>query len=174
LGGAARNGAPADPVRDDCAHREKRRRPGTRGDSSKRPARRAAPAARSDAHASELKLACCPMGVAARHAGPMPGADRQNCLTMPAPSSYFDGVAGDLAEGRRLMDAAAGTDPETGLPAVVALRQLVEVLEELQVDRARQQGWSWRDIALRLGVTNPAVHYTHGLRIPRSQRAPRW
>jgi len=56
------------------------------------------------------------------------------------------------------MDAAASTDPEVGLTAVVALRQLVEVLEELQVDRARQQGWSWRDIALRLGVTKQAVH----------------
>ena len=61
---------------------------------------------------------------------------------MPEPSSYFDGVAGDLAEDRRLMDAAASADPEVGLTAVVALRQLVEVLEELQVDRARQQGWS--------------------------------
>jgi hypothetical protein len=88
------------------------------------------------------------------------------------PSSYFDGVAGNIAEGRRLMDAAAGTDPETGLTAVVALRQLVEVLEELQVDRARQQGWSWRDIALRLGVTKQAVHYKHGLRIRRSRREP--
>jgi hypothetical protein len=56
------------------------------------------------------------------------------------------------------MDAAASTDPEVGLTAVVALRQLVEVLEELQVDRARQQGWSWRDIALRSGVTKQAVH----------------
>ena len=34
------------------------------------------------------------------------------------------------------MDAAASTDPEVGLTAVVALRQLVKVLEELQVDRA--------------------------------------
>jgi hypothetical protein len=33
------------------------------------------------------------------------------------------------------MDAAAGEDPRVGLTAVVALRQLVEVLEELQVER---------------------------------------
>jgi hypothetical protein len=79
-------------------------------------------------------------------------------------------VAGDLAEGRRLMDAAASEDPEVGLIAVVALRQLVEVLEELHVDRARQLGWSWRDIATRLGVTKQAVHYKHGLRIRRSTR----
>ena len=80
-------------------------------------------------------------------------------------SSYFDGVGVDLWKSRRLMDAATGDDPEVGLTAVVALRQLVEVLEELQVDHARQQGWSWRDIARRLGVTKQAVHYKHGLRI---------
>ena len=69
------------------------------------------------------------------------------------------------AEGRRLMDAATNGDPEVGLTAVVALRQLVEVLEELQVDSARAQGWSWRDIARRLGVSKQAVHYKHGLRV---------
>jgi len=62
------------------------------------------------------------------------------------------------------MDAAKSTDPEVGLTAVVALRQLVEVLEELQVDNARVHGWSLRDIARRLGVTKQAVHYKHGFR----------
>jgi hypothetical protein len=71
----------------------------------------------------------------------------------------------NLDESRRLMDAATGRDPEMGLTAVVALRQLVEVLEELQVDNARGHGWSWRDIARRLGVTKQAVHYKHGLRL---------
>jgi hypothetical protein len=70
----------------------------------------------------------------------------------------------NVKEGRRLMDVATSSDPEVGLTAVVALRQLVEVLEELQVDNARAQGWSWRDIARRLGVTKQAVHYKHGLR----------
>jgi hypothetical protein len=63
------------------------------------------------------------------------------------------------------MDAATGKDPAAGLAAVVALRQLVEVLEQLQVDNARARGWSWRDIAGRLGVTKQAVHYKHGLRL---------
>ena len=63
------------------------------------------------------------------------------------------------------MDAATSSDPEMGLTAVVALRQLVEVLEELQVDNARAHGWSWRDIARRLGVSKQAVHYKHGLRV---------
>ena len=63
------------------------------------------------------------------------------------------------------MDASTSTDPDVGLTAVVALRQLVEVLEQLQVDNARAQGWSLSDIARRLGVTKQAVHYKHGLRI---------
>ena len=70
------------------------------------------------------------------------------------------------------MDAATSSDPEVGLTAVVALRQLVEVLEELQVDNARAQGWSWRDIARRLGVTKQAVHYKHGLRFRGRQQWP--
>lgn len=69
------------------------------------------------------------------------------------------------------MDAAVGTEPEVGLTAVVALRQLVEVLEELQVSRARELGWSWRDIARRLGVTKQAVHYKHGLRSRRREES---
>jgi len=76
-----------------------------------------------------------------------------------------------LADGRRLMDAATSKEPEVGLTAVVALRQLVEVLEELQVDNARAMGWSWRDIARRLGVSKQAVHYKHGLRGRRSDRS---
>ena len=71
----------------------------------------------------------------------------------------------ELGEARRLVEAAAGHDPEAGFAAVVALRGLVEVLEELQVGNARAQGWSWRDIARRLGVTKQAVHYKHALRL---------
>ena len=67
------------------------------------------------------------------------------------------------------MDSATGSDPEVGLAAVVALRQLVEVLEELQVGNARGRGWSWRDIARRLGVSKQAVHYKHGLRLRREE-----
>ncbi len=69
------------------------------------------------------------------------------------------------------MDAAMNREPEVGLAAVVALRQLVEVLEELQVSRARELGWSWRDIARRLGVSKQAVHYKHGLRDRRPRRS---
>jgi hypothetical protein len=73
-------------------------------------------------------------------------------------------VSAELGEGKQLVEAATDPDPEVGFAAVVALRRLVEVLEALQVDNARAQGWSWRDIARRLGVTKQAVHYKHALR----------
>jgi hypothetical protein len=62
--------------------------------------------------------------------------------------------------------AASSRDPEVGLRAVAALRGLVEVLEALQVENARSNGWSWQEIASRLGVSKQAVHQKHG---PRSR-----
>lgn len=65
-----------------------------------------------------------------------------------------------------LTTATSSRDPELGLRAVAALRGLVEALEALQVDNARANGWSWQEIAGRLGVTKQAVHQKHG---PRSR-----
>jgi hypothetical protein len=39
--------------------------------------------------------------------------------------------------------ATSSQDPDVGLAAVAALRGLVEVLEALQVENARERGWSW-------------------------------
>ena len=41
---------------------------------------------------------------------------------------------------------------------------MTERLEILQVDNARKLGWSWQDIASRLGVTKQTVHRKHGKR----------
>ncbi len=57
--------------------------------------------------------------------------------------------------------AASSRNPEVGLRAVAALRGLLEVLEALQVDNARANGWSWQDIATSLGVSKQAVHKKH-------------
>jgi len=62
----------------------------------------------------------------------------------------------EIAEG------AASTDPDAGLRAVAALRALAERLEVLQVQNARALGWSWQDIAERLGVTKQTVHRKYG------------
>jgi predicted transcriptional regulator len=61
-----------------------------------------------------------------------------------------------------LASAAGSDDPKTGLRAVASLRRLVEQLESLQVDRARDLGWSWAQIANELGVSKQAVHQKHG------------
>jgi hypothetical protein len=63
-----------------------------------------------------------------------------------------------------IAEAAASHDPDSGLRAVAALRVLTERLEILQVDNARALGWSWQDIAIRLGVTKQTVHRKHGKR----------
>ena len=60
--------------------------------------------------------------------------------------------------------SAASTDPDVGLRAVASLRALTERLEILQVENARALGWSWQDIAGRLGVTKQTVHRKHGKR----------
>jgi hypothetical protein len=70
----------------------------------------------------------------------------------------------EVGEARQVVEAATNPDPAVGLAAVAALRALVDVLESLQVDNARARGWSWRDIAGRLGVTKQAVHAKHALR----------
>jgi DNA-binding NarL/FixJ family response regulator len=70
-----------------------------------------------------------------------------------------------------LAAATSSQEPDVGLAAVAALRSLVEVLESLQVDNARAQGWTWKDIAERLGVSKQAVHKKHaGRRPPRPGR----
>ncbi|MEP7020858.1 MAG: helix-turn-helix domain-containing protein [Pseudonocardiales bacterium] len=70
-------------------------------------------------------------------------------------------MTAELAEG------ATSHDPDVGLRAVSSLRVLTEQLEVLQVDNARALGWSWQDIASRLGVTKQTVHRKHGRRVGR-------
>ncbi len=55
-------------------------------------------------------------------------------------------------------------DPAIGLRAVVALRQLLEQIERLHVDSARENGWSWQDIATALRVSKQSVHEKHAPR----------
>ena len=67
-----------------------------------------------------------------------------------------------MSDATKLADETASKDPAVGLAAVAALRALLESLEELQVENARAQGWSWRQIADALGVSKQAVHKKHG------------
>ena len=67
-----------------------------------------------------------------------------------------------MTQATELADATASTDPDVGLAAVAALRELLESLESLQVANARERGWSWQQIADGLGVSKQAVHKKHG------------
>lgn len=64
------------------------------------------------------------------------------------------------------MNGSTSRDPAVGLRAVTALRRLVEQLEDLQVENARQQGWSWSEVAAALGVSKQAVHKKHAGHVP--------
>ena len=63
-----------------------------------------------------------------------------------------------MADTAQVASAASSKDPAVGLTAVRSLRILVERLEALQVGNARDQGWTWDQIAQLLGVTRQAVH----------------
>ena len=74
-----------------------------------------------------------------------------------------------MLEPAELMAQTASEDPEVGLRAVASLHALTEAVEELQVQRARELGWSWQQIAALLGISKQAVHQKYG----KGERRPR-
>jgi hypothetical protein len=62
------------------------------------------------------------------------------------------------------MAGIADVDPAAGLDSVRALRRVQERLEALHVANAREQGWSWHDIAAALDVSRQAVHQKYNRR----------
>jgi len=60
-----------------------------------------------------------------------------------------------------LAGQVTSSDPAIGLQAVVALRRLLEELERLHVDNARDAGWSWQDVASALQVSRQSAHEKH-------------
>ena len=76
-----------------------------------------------------------------------------------------------MTESGDLVAGGTSKDPAVGLRAVAALRRLVEQLEDLQVQNARDQGWSWADVAAVLGVSKQAVYKKHaGRQAPAGRR----
>jgi Homeodomain-like domain len=61
----------------------------------------------------------------------------------------------------RLFTALEDDDPSKSLASVAALRSLVDRQEAIQVRRARDSGWTWRQIGAILGVSRQAVHKKH-------------
>ncbi len=74
-----------------------------------------------------------------------------------------------MIEPTDVMTQTASEDPEVGLRGVASLRVLLETVEQLQVRRARELGWSWQRIAELLGVSKQAVHQKYG----KGERRPR-
>ena len=74
----------------------------------------------------------------------------------------MSGYPDDVHEPTDVAAQASSSDPAVGLRAVASLRALLESLEALQVQRAREAGWSWQAIATALGVSKQAAHEKHG------------
>ena len=71
-----------------------------------------------------------------------------------------------------IAQSAASTDPDVGSRRGVPA-SAHGAAEIVQVENARKLGWSWQDIAGRLGVTRQTVHRKHGKRTgSRECRAP--
>jgi hypothetical protein len=64
-----------------------------------------------------------------------------------------------------MIDFDAPRDPADGLAAVVALRRLADQVEDAEVARALEDGWTWSLVAEALGVTRQAVHKKHAKRL---------
>jgi predicted transcriptional regulator len=76
-----------------------------------------------------------------------------------------------MVEPGEVVAQTASEDPEIGLRGVASLRALLEAVEELQIRRARDLGWSWQQIAELLGVSKQAVHQKYGTgRRPKRRR----
>jgi predicted transcriptional regulator len=67
-----------------------------------------------------------------------------------------------MVEPAEIVAQTGSADPQVGLRGVASLRTLLEAVEELQVRRARDLGWSWQQIAELLGVSKQAVHQKYG------------
>ena len=63
-----------------------------------------------------------------------------------------------MSQATKLAEALDTRDPAVGLPAVAALRRLLDKIEATQVTRARKLNWSWEAIGASLGVTRQTVH----------------
>lgn len=56
-------------------------------------------------------------------------------------------------------------NPDEALAAAVELRRMAERLEQVAVERAIDQGWTWAQVAEALGVTRQAAHKKHARRL---------
>ena len=75
-----------------------------------------------------------------------------------------------MTQSTKLAEALDTKDPAVALPAIAALRRLLDKIESTQVARARKQGWSWEAVGASLGVTRQTVHKKHHAADPTSTK----
>jgi hypothetical protein len=77
-------------------------------------------------------------------------------------------------QGLEALARTAGADvpPGDALRAIVALRGLLDALEERHVDHALAAGWSWREIGAALEMTKQAAHRRHAARNRAGRQTP--
>lgn len=78
-----------------------------------------------------------------------------------------------MVANEELVAQVTSEDPAIGLRAAASLRSLLEAVEELHVQAARDRGWTWQQIASVLGVSKQAVHQKYGTGRHRPRRRPR-
>ena len=86
------------------------------------------------------------------------------CLDNGGPCQGNLTAVSEASTPAELAGQITNKDPAVGLRAVVSLRRLLEELERLHVDSARDQGWSWQEIATALAVSRQSVHEKHANR----------
>jgi hypothetical protein len=64
----------------------------------------------------------------------------------------------DFDKALELLHRAVEGAPDDALAATVELQAFVDLVQALQVKRARDKGYSWREIAHGLGVSVSAAH----------------
>jgi SRSO17 transposase len=69
-------------------------------------------------------------------------------------------IVDETADEKSSSDCAGAARQYSGTVGGIAMCQVAVTL----TCASRAKGWSWRDIARRLGVTKQAVHYKHALR----------
>jgi hypothetical protein len=102
-----------------------------------------------------------------------PSVGQQGAVDLDALIDHLVGQRqGQSVRENELFGLAGDQDPEFGLAGVRFLRRTADAFEGYQVERAREQGWSWERIGAALKVSAQAAHKSIPVDWPSRDRAP--